>query len=43
MTINVSSSTQSDKSNIFLGLFEYELNSLLGVSHLVVAQRMEIH
>ena len=25
----------SDKVNIFLGLIEYELNSLLGASHLV--------
>ena len=33
--MNVSSSVPYDKANIFLGLIEYELNSLLGASHLV--------
>ena len=33
--MNVSSSGPSNKVNIFLGLIEYELNSLLGASHLV--------
>ena len=35
MPMNVSSSGASNKANIFLGLIEYELNSLLGASHLV--------
>ena len=35
MPMNVSSSGSSDEANIFLGLIEYELNSLLGASHLV--------
>ena len=35
MPIIVSSSGPSDKSNIFLGLIEYELYSLLDASHLV--------
>ena len=35
MQIDVSSSRPSNKANIFLGLIEYELNSLLGASHLV--------
>ena len=33
--MNVSSSGACNKANIFLGLIEYELNSLLGTSHLV--------
>ena len=33
--MNVSFSGACNKANIFLGLIEYELNSLLGVSHLV--------
>ena len=33
--MNVSSSGPSNKANIFLGLVEYELNSLLSASHLV--------
>ena len=35
MPMDVSSSIPSNKANIFLGLIEYELNSLLGASHLV--------
>ena len=35
MPVDVSSSRRSDKANIFLGLIEYELNSLLGALHLV--------
>ena len=35
MPINVSSSGPSNKANIFLGLMEYERNSLPGASHLV--------
>ena len=35
MPMDVSSSRPSNKANIFLGLIEYELNSLLGASHLV--------
>ena len=33
--MNVSSPGPYNKANIFLGLIEYELNSLLGASHLV--------
>ena len=33
--MNVSFSGAYNKANIFLGLIEYELNSLLGASHLV--------
>ena len=33
--MNVSSSGPFDKANIFLGLIEYELNSLLAAFHLV--------
>ena len=33
--MDVSSSRPSNKAMIFLGLIDYELNSLLGVSHLV--------
>ena len=33
--MNVSSSGACNKANIFLGLIEYELNSLLGALHLV--------
>ena len=33
--MNVSSPRPYNKANIFLGLIEYELNSLLGASHLV--------
>ena len=33
--MNVSSSGPYQKANIFLGLIEHELNSLLGASHLV--------
>ena len=33
--MNVSSSGAYNKANIFLGLVEYELNSLVGASHLV--------
>ena len=33
MPMDVSSSRASNKANIFLGLIEYELNSLLGASH----------
>ena len=35
MPMDVSSSRASNKANIFLGLIEYELNSLLGASHLI--------
>ena len=35
MAMDVSSSRPSNKANIFLGLIKYELNSLLGASHLV--------
>ena len=35
MPMDVSSSRPSNKTNIFLGLIEYELNSLLGASYLV--------
>ena len=35
MPMDVSSSRPSNKANIFLGLIEYELNSLLGASHIV--------
>ena len=35
MPMDVSSSRPSNKVNIFLGLIEYELNSLLGASHIV--------
>ena len=35
MPMDLSSSRPSNKANIFLGLIEYELNSLLGASHLV--------
>ena len=35
MPMDLFSSRPSDKANIFLGLIEYELNSLLGASHLV--------
>ena len=35
MPMNVSSSKPSDKANIFRGLIECELNSLLSASHLV--------
>ena len=35
MPMDVPSSRPSNKANIFLGLIEYELNSLLGASHLV--------
>ena len=31
----LASSGPSNKANIFLGLIEYELNSLLGASHLI--------
>ena len=34
MPMNVSSSGPSDKANIFSGLIEYELNSILGALHL---------
>ena len=33
--MNVSSSGPFNTANIFLGLIDYELNNLLGVSHLV--------
>ena len=33
--MNVSFSGRYNEANIFLGLIEYELNSLLGASHLV--------
>ena len=33
--MNVSSSGSYNEANIFFGLIEYELNSLLGASHLV--------
>ena len=33
--MNVSSSGPCNKANIFLDLIEYELNGLLGASHLV--------
>ena len=33
MPMNVSSPGLYNKENIFLGLIEYELNSLLGASH----------
>ena len=33
--MNVSFSGPSNKANIFLGLIEYELSSLLGASYLV--------
>ena len=35
MPMDLFSSRPSNKANIFLGLIEYELNSLLGASHLV--------
>ena len=35
MRMDVSSSRPSNKANVFLSLIEYELNSLLGASHLV--------
>ena len=35
MLMNVSSSGSYYEGNMFLGLIEYELNSLLGASHLV--------
>ena len=35
MPMNVSSSEAYNEANIFLRLIEYELNSLLGASHLV--------
>ena len=35
MLMNASSSGPANKANIFLGPIEYELNSLLGASHLV--------
>ena len=35
MQMDVSSSRPSNKAIIFLGLIEYELNSLLGAPHLV--------
>ena len=35
MLMNVSSSEQYNKANTFLGLIKYELNSLVGVLHLV--------
>ena len=35
MSMDVSSSRPSNKANIFLGLIEYELNSLRGAKHLV--------
>ena len=35
MPMTVSSSGAYNKANIFLGLIEYELNSLFGASHLV--------
>ena len=35
MPMNVASSGPSNKANIFLGLVEYELNSLIDASHLV--------
>ena len=35
MPMNVSSSGPFNKARIFLGLIEYEPNSLLGASHLV--------
>ena len=33
--MNVSSSGPCNNANIYLGLIEYELNSLLGASHLI--------
>ena len=33
--MNVSSSGSYNKANIYLGVIEYEMNSLLGASHLV--------
>ena len=35
MSMNVSSPRLYNKANIFLGLIEYELSSLLSASHLV--------
>ena len=35
MSMNVSSPRLYNKGNIFLGVIEYELNGLLGASHLV--------
>ena len=35
MPMNVSTSGRYNTANIFLGLIEYELNSLLSASHLV--------
>ena len=43
MQMDVSSSRPSNKANIFLGLIEYELNSLLGASHLVDYISVHIH
>ena len=42
MPMDVPSSRPSNKANIFLGLIEYELNSLLGASHLVDYRRLYI-
>ena len=41
--MNVSSSGPSNKANIFLGLIEYELNSLLGASHLDLVDYVSVH
>ena len=39
--MNVSSSGASNNANVFLGLIEYELNSLLSASHL--ADYISVH
>ena len=41
MPMNVSSSGPFNEANIFLGLIEYELNSLLSASHL--ADYISVH
>ena len=41
LPMNVSSPGLYNKTNIFLGLIEYELNSLLGALHLV--DYMSVH
>ena len=41
--MNVSSSGAYNKANIFLGLIEYELNSLLGALHLADYVSVHVH
>ena len=42
MPMDVSSSKPSNKANIFLGLIEYELNSLLGANYISVHIRFDL-